>query len=270
MAEHNTARMRAGGQLTILTPRFARLGVGALSIFAVLVVWQCVGAWRIIDPNLISYPTQIASTLYQLAATGEIQRNGLVTLSEFIEGFIPAIFFGVAVGLLLALFRRLGYLIDPLFTALYTAPMIAFIPIIVVWAGVGEQSKVVVVFISAIVPIIINTHAGVREVSESWIRALRAFGATPLQVVMKAILPGAVPAIMTGIRLAVGRSIVSLIAAEMYVSIFGLGRMIQIYSTSERAAEVFVIVGVVAVFGMLSVALLQLAEGWMAPWRADR
>src|SRR5207253_6135773 len=139
--------------------------------------------------------------------------------------------------------RRLRGLFEPLFVALNTSPIIAFVPIVVVWFGVGLQSKSVMVFLAAVIPIVINTTTGIVEVQESWIRACRAFGATQRQVVAKAILPGAMPTIMAGIRLSIGRAIVGLVAAEMYVSVNGIARPIHLSSTSDRAAELLVRAG---------------------------
>ena len=225
--------------------------VGLASVALFLIVWQIVGANEIIRSDLISYPTEIAATFVQMSASGELGTNVIVSLQEFIQGFVPAIVIGIAIGTAFALSRRLRYLFEPLFVALNTSPIIAFVPIVVVWFGVGTQSKSVMVFLAAVIPIVINTMTGIVEVHESWIRACRAFGASRAQVIAKAILPGALPVIMVGIRLAVGRAIVGLIAAEMYVSVNGIGRLIQVYCTSDRAAEIFVLVVVVSSFGFV-------------------
>jgi NitT/TauT family transport system permease protein len=125
------------------------------------------------------------------------------------------------------------------------------------------------VFLAAVIPIVINTMTGISQIHESWIRACRAFGASKSQVILKAILPGALPSVMVGVRLAVGRAVVGLIAAEMYVSVRGIGRLIQVYSTSDRAAEIFVLVIVVASFGFLLVTLLRRIESLIAPWSRE-
>jgi ABC-type nitrate/sulfonate/bicarbonate transport system permease component len=246
-----------------------RLVVGTLSVAAFLAVWQFVGQREIVRSDLISYPTEVFGTFVHLVSTGELGTNAAVTLQEFIEGFIPSIVCGIIFGVLLALIKPLRELLDPLLTAIYNAPVIAFIPILVVWFGVGTYSKVVIVFISAIFPIMINTRLGVSEVAEPWLRAVRSFGADQMQVVTKAILPGSMPAIMAGIRLGLGRAIVGLIAAEMYVSIVGIGRMIQVYSSAARASEIIVLVVVIAVFGYTCVALLRSAENRLGTWRSD-
>jgi ABC-type nitrate/sulfonate/bicarbonate transport system permease component len=266
------AQAPAGGGLTwasLARHRSARTVVGLISVVLFLIAWQIVGGNEIIRSDLISYPSEVAATFVQMAASGELGSNAAVSLQEFIQGFAPAIAIGVAAGTAFGLSRRLHYLFDPLIVALNTSPIIAFVPIVVVWFGVGTQSKAIMVFLAAVIPILINTMTGIRQVHESWIRACRAFGAGRAQVIAKAILPGALPSVMVGVRLAVGRAVVGLIAAEMYVSVRGVGRLIQVYSTSERAAEIFVLVVVVASFGFLLVTLLRRAEGWLAPWSLE-
>jgi ABC-type nitrate/sulfonate/bicarbonate transport system permease component len=115
----------------------------------------------------------------------------------------------------------------------------------------------------------INTRVGVSEIAEPWLRAVRSFGAGQMQIVTKAILPGSMPAIMAGIRLGLGRAIVGLIAGEMYVSISGIGRMIQVYSSASRSSEIIVLVVVIAVFGYSCVTLLRSLENRMGTWRSD-
>src|SRR5665213_1343952 len=246
-----------------------RLVIGTLSVLAFLVIWQIVGQREIVRSDLISYPTEVMGTFVHLVSTGELGKNASVTLQEFLGGFVPSIVIGVVFGVVLALVKPLRELLDPLLTAIYTAPMIAFIPILVLWFGVGTYSKVVIVFMSAIFPVLINTRVGVSEIAEPWLRAVRSFGADQMQIVTKAILPGSMPAIMAGIRLGLGRAIVGLIAGEMYVSISGIGRMVQVYSSTARSSEIIVLVVVIAVFGSACVALLRSVENRMGTWRSD-
>jgi ABC-type nitrate/sulfonate/bicarbonate transport system permease component len=261
---------RAAAPASRMSQRGARALVGLASVALFLAAWQIVGANEIIRSDLISYPSEIARTLVEMTGSGELGSNLVVSLQEFIQGFVPAIACGIAAGIAFALVPRLHYLFEPLIVALNTSPIIAFVPIVVVWFGVGTQSKAIMVFLAAVIPILINTMTGITQVHESWVRACRAFGASRRQVIAKAILPGALPPVMVGVRLAVGRAIVGLIAAEMYVSVRGIGRLIQVYSTSERAAEIFVLVAVVATFGFVLVGVLRRIEAWLAPWSLER
>jgi ABC-type nitrate/sulfonate/bicarbonate transport system permease component len=250
-----------------VTSRRTVVGVLAVALFAV--VWQLIGSHNIVRSDLISYPSEVVTTFVAMTKSGELGKNALVSILEFVQGYVPAAIVGVAAGVLLALIRPLRLLLDPLLVAIYTAPAIAFIPILVVWFGVGTLSKVVIVFLSAVFPIMINTRTGVVEVAEPWLRAVRAFGANRTQLVTKAILPGSLPAIMAGLRLALGRGIVALIAAEMYVSLAGIGRLIQVYSSAARASEIIVLVVVIAAFGFACVSLVRAAEQRLGTWRAD-
>jgi NitT/TauT family transport system permease protein len=252
---------------TLISPRVL---VGCLAVALFLAAWQIVGGLEIIRSDLISTPAEVAATLVAMSRSGELGTNALASLNEFALGFLPAIATGIAAGIAFALSRRLHYLFEPLVVALNTAPIIAFVPIVVVWAGFGPASKAIMVFLAAVVPILINTMTGIVEVHESWVRACRAFGASRAQVIAKAILPGALPSVMVGIRLAVGRAVVGLIAAEMYASVRGIGRLIQVYSTSDRAAEIFVLVVVVASFGLALVTLIRRVESLIAPWSLER
>ncbi len=244
----------------------ARLIVGTLSVGFVLIVWQIVGSNEIVRSALISYPTQIFGAFVDFCRSGELASNALVSLREFAAGFAAAVAGGVAIGLVFALNRPLRYLFEPLFVALNMAPMVAFVPLLIVLCGIGEFSKSVTVFLSAFIPIAINTTTGITQVHESWVRALRALGARKHEIVMKAMLPGALPAIMTGIRLGIGRGIVVLIAAEMTVSLHGIGRLIQVYSSGDNVAKIFVLVAVVAAFGYGCAAALSLLQRRLASW----
>lgn len=246
-----------------------RLVVGGLAVVAFLALWQVVGSLNIIRSDLISYPSEVATTFVKMTASGELGQSAFVSVMEFLQGFVPAVLIGIVLGVVLALNRPFRMLFDPLLIAIYQAPMIAFVPIIVVWFGVGTQSKVAMVFLSALFPVMINTTTGVQGVAEPWVRAVRSFGARPLQVVVKAILPGSLPAIMAGIRLGLGRAIVGLIAAEMYVSVIGIGHLVQVYSSADRAAEIIVLVVVISGFGFLCVSLVRTIENKLGPWRLD-
>jgi sulfonate transport system permease protein len=250
--------------------RYSKTIIGTASVSIFLVVWQLAGSTELVRSELVSYPTQIVAALYVMVVSGELGENIPTSLREFIEGLTAAIIGGFIVGLAFALSRRVRYLFEPLFVALYTAPMIVFVPVLVVWFGLGTLTKSAAILISASIPIVINTTTGILEASEPCIRALRAFGANKIQVVIKGIMPGALPTIMAGVRLAIGRAIVILIAGEMYVSTHGIGRLISNYSVAPHGApQIFVLVGIVAVFGYLCIFILKTIERRLLPWRID-
>jgi ABC-type nitrate/sulfonate/bicarbonate transport system permease component len=256
-------------RLPLAIRRHRRGLLGTVSVVAFLLLWELVGSRNIISADMISYPTQALAVGIGMAASGELGRNALVSLQEFVYGFVPAIVVGIALGVAMGRFRRLRYLLDPLTMAFYTAPRIALIPVLVIWFGVGMESKVAVVFLGGVFPVLVNTMAGVQQVDPLWVRAVRSFGASELQVVTKVVLPGALPAVMAGVRLGLGRAIIGVIVGEMYVAVAGVGRLIQVYSGAARAAELVVLVTIIAVFGFLCIAGLRLIEERLAPWRRE-
>lgn len=247
----------------------SRTRIGAASVFATLVLWQLAGSlpWPVADE--LSTPFKVAQAFVAMIASGELGSNLGFSLLEFVQGFIPAVVAGLAFGLAYSLFPRFRYLVEPLFICLYTTPLIAFIPIVVLCFGVGAGSKAVMVFISAFVPIAINTSLGITEVHESWVRACRSFGANGFQILSKALIPGALPGIMSGMRLAVGRGMVALIAAEMYASMHGLGRLIQTYGSTSDTTSIFVLVAVISGIGFTAVSQLRALEQRLLPWRLE-
>jgi NitT/TauT family transport system permease protein len=246
-----------------------RVVVGSAAVVGFLALWQLVGSTNLIRSDLISYPSEVVATLIKMSASGELASNAQVSLYEFVAGFAPGVAAGIAAGVVLALVRPLRLLLDPLLVAIYQAPIIAFIPILVVWFGVGTHSKIVMVFLSTVFPVMMNTMTGVAQVAEPWTRAVRSFGASTAQVIVKAILPGSLPSIMAGVRLGVGRAIVILIAGEMYVSLMGIGRLVQVYSSAARASEIVVLVVVISGFGFACVSFLRWLEDRMGPWRRE-
>lgn len=252
---------RASGTLW----RRRRALIGGSSVAAVLVAWQAVGSRTLMGPDLISYPSEVLSVGASMLASGEMTRHLLVSLSEFAYGFPPAVLVGVALGLMMGLFRRFRHLLDPLIMALYTTPRIALIPLLVLWFGVGPGSKVAVVFLGGVFPVLVNTVVGVQQVDPVWVRAVRAFGASRLQVLVTVTLPGSLPAVMAGIRLGIGRAITGVIVGEMYVSLAGVGYLIQLYGNAGRVAELVFLVAALAAFGVLCVAGVRRCEDWVGP-----
>ena len=243
--------------------------IGSASVALFLALWQVVGSQNLIRADLISYPTQVVAVGAAMVASGELGQNAWVSLQEFVYGFVPAMAVGILLGLAMGQFRRVRYLLDPLVMAFYTAPRIALIPLVVIWFGVGMESKAVIVFLGGVFPVVVNTMAGVQQIDPLWVRAAQAFGANRRQVITKVVLPGALPAVMAGIRLGLGRAIIGVIVGEMYVAVAGVGRLVQVYSSAGRAAEIIVLVAVIAVFGFVCINALRWFEEWVGPWRRE-
>ena len=170
-------------------------------------------------------------------------------------------------GLLIGRYRVVDAATDWLINALYATPLVAVIPLVILWLGLGDLTKLFIVTILAVFPVLINTAAGVRNVPQALIDVSTAFAANERQVFMKIILPSAVPYMMTGLRLGIGRAIIGMVVAEFFTAITGLGALIVKYGNRYDTASMFVPILMLMMLGILLTWLVRRAEEHFAPWR---
>jgi ABC-type nitrate/sulfonate/bicarbonate transport system ATPase subunit/ABC-type nitrate/sulfonate/bicarbonate transport system permease component len=227
--------------------------------------WEWYG--RGVDPIFLSYPTAIVAAVPAMIARGELQRALLLTLQGLAAGFGLAIVFGILLGLVVGRYRLIDYLMDVQISALYSTPNVALIPLLILWFGLGMQSKIAIVFLAAFFPIIVNTYGGVRNVSRGLVEIAEAEGASEAQIFRKIIVPASLPFIMTGIRLAVGRAVVGMVVAEMFTAITGLGGAIVYFSNAFATDKLFVVIILLALLGVGLTEGVKYLERNFAPWK---
>jgi ABC-type nitrate/sulfonate/bicarbonate transport system permease component len=235
------------------------------SVLVFLAVWEIYG--RRTDPILFTYPTAIAVAFWKLLWSGELIRQLLVSLSALAAGFGAALFLGVALGLVMGRSRIAEALFEPHVNALYATPQVALTPLLMMWLGLGFTVKVSVVFLFAFFPVLINTASGAKNVSASMIEVGQAYLASRRQIMFKVVLPAALPFIMAGVRIAVGRAVVGMIIAELFTAITGLGAMLALYGNIFETAKMFVVIIVLAVLGVSLIHSAQMLERKMAQWK---
>ena len=157
---------------------------------------------------------------------------------------------------------------DWLVNALYATPLVAIIPLVILWFGLGFSAKLFIVVILAIFPVLINTASGVRNVSAQLIDVGTAFAASEREIFVKIIFPAALPYMMTGLRLGIGRAIIGMVVAEFFTAITGLGALIVKYGNQYDTAAMFVPILVLMALGIALTAMVRYAEAWIAPWKA--
>ena len=216
--------------------------------------------------HFLSSPLQVSRTFGELYQSGELLRHASFSLLEFVYGFLLAIVIGIPIGFLMATIKKIDYYLDPWVSCLYATPLVALAPVIMVWFGLGIFPNSLIVFLGAVFPILLNTYTGIKCVRENLVEVVRAFGGSPLQVFFKVMIPDAAPAIITGIRLAVGRAVISVVVAELFGAEAGLGFMVYFYSQRFLPGPVFVGIVVLVVFGILSFQALEKVQGWLSPW----
>ncbi len=230
------------------------------------------GAWEIIGRRssslFLSPPTMVANAAVQMIISGELLNALASSLRTVVVGFAIAAVLGIALGLLIGRYRLIDAATDWLINALYATPLVAMIPLVILWLGLGDLAKLFVVIILSVFPVLINTAAGVRNVPRALIDVSTAFAANERQVFLKVILPSAVPYMMTGLRLGIGRAIIGMVVAEFFTAITGLGALIVKYGNRYDTASMFVPILVLMSLGILLTSLVRRAEEHFAPWRS--
>jgi NitT/TauT family transport system permease protein len=238
----------------------SRAAVSTASVALFLSAWEIAPRVGLVDPFFTSRPSLVLLAALEVVRGGTLLRDATVSLSEFAGGFALALAVGVPAGLLLGTFRTLRFLVDPPVMALYATPQLALLPIFVVWLGIGMASKVAVVFVGAVIPITINTMAGVRQVDRPLVLAARSFGATRFDVFRKVILPSSRPAVVLGVRLGLSRAVLAVVVGEMYVSQEGIGNQIMRLGSAFHVDQLLVYVLLVSAFGLGATNLVRWLE----------
>lgn len=209
----------------------------------------------------------VISAFRQLWASGELQRHMTVSFTELGLGFAIAAVVGIGIGTLIAMSNTVREHVDPLVNALYATPLVALSPIMILLLGIDIASKVAVVFLLAVFPILVNTTTGIKSTDESLIEAARSFEASTLQIFRLVLLPAALPFIIAGLRLGMGRGIVAIFVGELFGARAGIGFLIAISGQIFDIPSMFVGVVILAIAGVVSVTILEALERAIAPWR---
>ncbi|UDF32715.1 UNVERIFIED_ORG: ABC transporter permease subunit (plasmid) [Roseateles sp. XES5] len=248
--------------------------ISTLTIGAILGLWGLASAYAMVSPVFLPSPRQVAIALYNLVVTGFVD----ATLAEHVGAslyrifgaLIASILIGIPAGIAIGTSRVGRGILDPIVEFLRPLPPLAYLPLVIIWVGIGEASKITVIALSMLPSIILSTSAGVRAVSKDHVNAARSLGASKRQVLGEVVLPSAVPSILTGIRIALGAGWTTLVAAELVAATSGIGFMIQ--SAAQFLVTDIVIAGIV-VIALIAIVLeyvARLIERSLVPWASHR
>jgi ABC-type nitrate/sulfonate/bicarbonate transport system permease component len=234
----------------------------------ILIVWEVLGP--LVNPILFSYPSKIAAAFIELTLNGELPHYAAESLQILFYGLAAAIVVGIPLAVLMARVKPVDWALELPINAFYATPIVALVPLLVLWFGIYMQAKIIVVFLFAVFPILINTYQGVRECDKNLLEVARSFRSSERQMWRDVLLPFAVPYIAAGIRLAIGRGLVGMVIAEFYTTISGLGFMITRYANVFETDKTFVPVILLMLLGVTLTGSLKWVERRIAPWsRAD-
>lgn len=249
-----------------------RVATAVITLLVVVALWHLLTAvtgW--ISPARFATPAEVGSALRQIAvdgySNGRLHEHVLRSVLLVTMGFSVAASFGVALGLAMGASRKVEAFVNPIFLVLRPIPPLAWIPLAIVWLGLGDAAKMMVIFVSAFVPSVINSYSGVRQIDKPIFEAAAMLRITGLPYWREVLIPGALPSIFTGLRLSLQASWTTLVAAELVGAVTGLGQILN-----QAAQDIF---PAMILVGMISVALcgwlMTLALGWIEhrvmPWK---
>src|ERR1044072_344775 len=242
--------------------------LGGSAVILFLLTWEAIGNWLgLINPMFMSAPSLIAKAAWQLFASGEIYNDLYVSGIEFAWGYFLSIVFAIPFGIAIGWYKKFAYVCDPFVNAMNATPRVALLPLVIIWLGIGIMSKIGIIFLGAVFPLLINTRDGVKTTPANLLTAARSFGASEWQIFKSVVLPSTVPFILTGLRLAVGRALIGVMVGELYAATAGIGFMITVAGATFQTDKVFVGVLIFAIAGMATMGVLDRIEHSFDKWR---
>jgi len=233
-----------------------------------LTIWELGG--RRISPFLFATPSAIIGAAGQVIGSGELWKYLQVSLKVFLVGTVLGTLVGIVGGIAMARARLLDLALEPLVIALYSTPMVALIPLLVLWLGFGDSAKMAVIFLFTVFPILLNTYQGVKSVDPKLLEVARAYRSSERALWLDVILPSSLPFMVAGVRLAIGRGLVGMVVADLYTAVSGIGYLIVRYAQNIQIDRLFVPIVVLSLMGVTLVQGLRWLEAKVAPWQHVR
>lgn len=245
-------------------------GAGVISF---LLIWQLIVQLNLVNTRNLPSVTEVLKTLADKLTNSKPDGNTLgvniiSSLKVALYGYLLAIVIGIPLGLVMGWYKVFDKFVSPIFELVRPIPSIAWIPVIILWFGIGIQAKAVIIFLSAFVPCVINSYLGVKSTNETLINVAKTFGASSFYIFRHVAIPSAVPSVLTGARVALNNSWTSLVAAELLAANSGLGYMISMGRMLGRADIVVTGMVVIGILGALLSGILTLAEKKLLAWRS--
>lgn len=233
-----------------------------------LILWELVvDVLHLVSVIFVPAPLRILAALVDLIGSGELGRQGIYSLQNFVEGYVGAFVLAIILGLVLGSSKVLGHLVGPIAWSLYAMPIVAILPMTTIWFGFGAGPSVFLVFISAFLPMLLNTMSGVHTVDPSLIRAARVFGADQIRLWKDVVLPSTVPFVLAGMRLALVAAYIALFVSEAEGGSRGVGAIVATASSRFLVDRAFAGIVVLVLASIVTVQLVTLLERRVSAWR---
>jgi ABC-type nitrate/sulfonate/bicarbonate transport system permease component len=247
--------------------RYEGVLVGAGAVVAFLAVWQLVALRRLVPELFLPGPTDILNAFVAYVQKGQIWPDMWISGQELMYGFFLSIAIGLPIGVLMGWYKRLHQALDPFVTFFYSIPRVALTPLLIIWFGIGINSKIAIIFLSGVFYPLMYARVGVSTVDSNILKCAKSFGANDFQLLRTVVLPSSVPYLMTGARLGLGRALVGVVVGELYAATAGIGYLITVAGATFQTDKVFVGVLLITFAGVFFTAMLQRVEERFSTWR---
>lgn len=241
--------------------------IGVISFFA---AWELATRLEIINPFYFPPISAILIKGYELFAAGSMWEHVWFSLTNFAIGFAASVAIGVVLGVPMGWYKNIARTFDPLLSGIYATPLIALLPLIIMMFGLGAISKIIMTILAAVFPILINTMVGIANTDHRLITMARAFGARDSQIFLKVSLPGSLPYLVAGMRVALGRALVYIVVAEQYGAATGLGYLSSVAAQRFQMAAMFVPIIIIAGLGAGLNEFLKAVERRLEKWKPQK
>lgn len=241
-----------------------KLGVQVASVAVFLTLWQWVGGQM--NPILLATPTAVVAAFFDLLQKNELQPAFLLAMGDLVIGFGLAIIVGVTIGFLVGRFRTIEQIFNPYINFMQATPLIALVPLVVVWFGIGIEARVAVVFVLSVWSIIINTATGVKGTPVALIEVGRIYHLNGIEQLRWIAFPFAVPFIFSGLRIGLGKALIGMVIAEMQVTVVGLGGLLLDYGAQFKTAYLLAAIVTASLVGVITAVALDFTVARFFPW----
>jgi ABC-type nitrate/sulfonate/bicarbonate transport system permease component len=244
--------------------------LGIIGIVIFFLAWEIATRAHILNPFYFPPFSQILAKGYELFANGSIWEHMRFSLTNFSIRFLISVVLGVVIGVPMGWYRSLSKAFDPLLSGIYATPLIALLPLIIMIFGLGPISKIIMTILAAVFPILINTMVGIANTDHRLITMARAFGAKDSTIFLKVSVPGSLPYIVAGMRVALGRALVYIVVAEQYGAATGLGYLSSVAAQRFQMSAMFVPIVIIAALGATLNELLKALEQRLEKWKPQK
>lgn len=244
-----------------------KIALGLVIPISIILVWIWSTQSGKIAPSLLPTIEMVKIACIDMCKSGQLQSDLLVSIQRVLKGFLAASLLGITLGVIMGMFNPIREMLEPLITTIRQIPMIAWFPLIVLWFGIGESSKVIIIVLAAFFPVLVNTLSGVANTPEGYVEVAKLYKLSRIKTFTKLYLPHAIPQILVGLKLGLSVSWMAVVAAELVAATSGIGFRMNDARSMMRSDKVIVCMIVIGLVGILMDKLVTVLFNYLTPWQ---